>query len=99
MDFVEGLPPSNSYNTILVVVDCLTKFVHFIAIKHPFTAAHIARVILDSIVTLHGLPTSIVTDRDRIFVSAFGKNCSSYTTSTCSSAQPITPKLTDKLNV
>jgi len=52
MDFVEGLPPSNSYNTILVVVDCFTKFAHFIAIKHPFTAAHIARVILDSIVTL-----------------------------------------------
>lgn len=73
MDFVEGLPPSNSYNTILVVVDCFTKFAHFIAIKHPFTAAHIARVILDSIVTLHGLPTSIVTDRDRIFVSAFWK--------------------------
>jgi len=73
MDFVEGLPPSNSYNTILVVVDCFTKFAHFIAIKHPFTAAHIARVILDIIVTLHGLPTSIVTDRDRIFVSAFWK--------------------------
>jgi len=73
MDFIEGLPTSNSYNVILVVVDRFTKFAHFIPLKHPFSAAQIARVILDNIVKLHGLPSAIVTGRDKIFISAFWK--------------------------
>jgi len=73
MDFVEGLPVSNTFNAILVVVDRFTKYAHFIPLKYPFTAAQIAKVVLDNIVKLHGLPTAIVTDRDKIFVSAFWK--------------------------
>lgn len=73
MDFIEGLPRSEGFSVIMVVVDRLTKFAHFIPVKHPYTAFHIAQLFLDNIVRLHGMPTSIVTDRDTVFVSTFWK--------------------------
>jgi len=73
MDFIEGLPKSNGYSVIMVVVDRLTKFAHFVAVKHPYTASTIAQLFMDNIVKLHGLPNSIVSDRDTIFVSVFWK--------------------------
>ena len=42
MDFIEGLPMSEGVDTILVVVDRLTKFAHFVALKHPFMALTVA---------------------------------------------------------
>ncbi|KAG8083445.1 hypothetical protein GUJ93_ZPchr0015g6658 [Zizania palustris] len=71
MDFIEGLPTSEGYNTILVVVDRFSKFAHFLALKHPFTALHVAKLFLDRIVSLYGIPTSLVSDRDRVFTSTF----------------------------
>lgn len=62
MDFVERLPKVNDKSVIFVVVDRLTKDAHFLALKHPFTTIQIAK-------KLHGLPRSIVRDRDPIFVS------------------------------
>lgn len=73
MDFIEGLPKSKGYSVIMVVVDRLTKFTHIIPVKHPYNALQIAKLFMDNIVILHGLPKSIVTDRDPIFVSAFWK--------------------------
>ena len=71
MDFIEGLPKSDRYNVILVVVDRLTKYAHFIPVKHPYTASTIAQAFLDNVVKLHGLPNSIVSDKDTVFVSHF----------------------------
>jgi hypothetical protein len=71
MEFIEGLPTSRQYNRILVVVDKLTKYAHFIPIRHPYTATKIVDVFVDNIFRLHGMPQSLVSDRDPIFTSQF----------------------------
>jgi len=69
LDFIEGIPQSNRYNTILVVVDKFTKYGHFIPLAHPYTALQVAQLYLANIYKLHGLPQTIISDRDRIFTS------------------------------
>lgn len=69
MDFIEALPRSQNYTCILVVVDTFTKYANFLPLRHPFTALSVAKVFHDHIYKHHGLPQSIVSDRDKIFLS------------------------------
>lgn len=71
MDFIEELPISHHKNAILVVIDRLTKFGHFIPLEHPSSAQEITEVLLKKVYRLHGLPQSIVTERRSIFTSNF----------------------------
>nr|GEW13498.1 Ty3/gypsy retrotransposon protein [Tanacetum cinerariifolium] len=73
MDFITNLPHSNGKSAIWVIVDRLTKFAHFLALPTHYTAASLATLFLNHIYRLHGLPTSILSDRDPIFLSRFWK--------------------------
>ena len=64
MDFISGLPKSRGKDTIFVVVDRLTKYAHFYALSHPFSAKDGTAMFVREVVKLHGFPASIVSDRD-----------------------------------
>ena len=75
MDFITGLPESgpNKFNSILVVVDRLTKMAHYIPTHETVTSEQVARLYLDNIFRLHGLPDSIVSDRPTQFTSGLSR--------------------------
>ncbi|KAK9672899.1 hypothetical protein RND81_12G133200 [Saponaria officinalis] len=58
-------------DSILVVVDRLSKAAHFIPLKHPYSAPEVAQAYFDNVYKLHGMPEHIVSDRDPIFISNF----------------------------
>jgi len=68
-DFITKLPIAQGYNSILVVVDRLTKMVHFIPTTEKTLAEGLARLFRDNVWKLHGLPESIILDRGPQFVA------------------------------
>ncbi|TYK17994.1 Transposon Ty3-G Gag-Pol polyprotein [Cucumis melo var. makuwa] len=73
MDFIKGLHKAGGVNVIMVVVDRLSKYAYFITLKHPFSAKQVAAVFIDKIIRRHDIPNSVITDRDKIFLSNFWK--------------------------
>ena len=72
MDFVIGLPQTpRQHDAIWVIVDRLTKSAHFLPINVEDSLEKFARLYVDEIVRLHGVPVSIVSDRDPRFTSRF----------------------------
>jgi transposase InsO family protein len=72
MDFIVGLPRTHTgYDSIWVVVDRLTKAVHFIPVKTTCNSVVLAELYMARIVCLHGVPKKIVSDRGTQFTSYF----------------------------
>ena len=80
MDFVVKLPllkdPATrvAYDSIMIVTDQFTKYAMFISFKESTTAEELAYVFLRWIVSNHGMPKEIITDRDKLFTSKFWKS-------------------------
>ena len=72
MDFVVGLPKSlQGYASVWVIVDRVTKSAHFLRVKVNYPLNKLAELFIQEIVRLHGVPSSIMSDRDPKFTSHF----------------------------
>lgn len=71
MEFIESLPKYEGKEAILVVVDRLSKYAHFLALAQPYTAPSVAKAFMDQVAKLHGVPSDIVNDRGSVFLSSF----------------------------
>ena len=75
MDFVSGLPRTQKgHDSVWVIVDRLTKVAHFLPVRMTYTLDKLAEIYIQEIVRLHGVPISIVSDRDSRFTSKFWKS-------------------------
>src|SRR3954469_21028700 len=74
MDFITGLPMTPKHKDMIwVIVDRLTKSAHFISVNQKDNAEKLVEVYVKEIVSKHGVPKKIVTDRGLVFTSAFWK--------------------------
>jgi hypothetical protein len=71
MDFITRLPKAQGKDCIFVVVDRLTKFVHFLSIAIDYSATQVANVFFREVFKLHGLPKTIMSDMENKFMSTF----------------------------
>ena len=72
MDFITGLPKTGKqHDSIMVVVDKLAKATHFIPLKTTHKAADVDDIFLEEVARFHGIPKTIVFDRDPKFTSNF----------------------------
>jgi hypothetical protein len=75
MDFITGLPRTpKGYDSIWVIVDILTKVAHFILVKTTYKGSQLAELYMARIVSLHGVPKKIISDRELQFTSRFWKS-------------------------
>ena len=79
MDFIIKLlgsvnkPTGNRYDSIFVIVNRLTKYTHFILYNKDYTVQSLAKIFVDRIIRYYSMPKLIISDRDKLFTSAFWK--------------------------
>ena len=88
MNFVSGFfATSGGQDAIWVIIDRLTKTTHFLPIRLAQSIDSLSCIYVREIVRLHGVPSSIVSDRDPRFTSRFGVICSRHSVQICYSAR------------
>lgn len=73
MDFVTGLPPVKGLLVIFVVIDRLSKYCHLGSLLASYSASSVTDYFIKQVVRLHGIPKTVVSDRDKVFLSKFWK--------------------------
>lgn len=76
----------------------MRKYAHFIGLKHPFTAQTVAAEFVQVVIWLHGIPTLIILDRDKVFVINFGQSFSNFRALISSTVQ-LTPQIDCQMEV
>jgi hypothetical protein len=77
LNFIVKLPPSKEiligviYDSILVVIDRLTKYAHFISYKKDLTAEELVYIFNRNVITNYGIPEEIINNRDKLFILKF----------------------------
>jgi len=71
LDFIIGLPPDHDKMVLLVIVDRFLKGIHLGALPAAHTTHMVATLFIDIVVKIHGMPKSLVSDRDPLFISGF----------------------------
>ena len=100
MDFILGLPKSQrGFDSIFVIVDRFSKMAHFIPCHKVDYASYIAKLFFRDVVKIHGLPRTIVYDRDTKFLSHFFKTLWSRLGTKLHFPPLVTPKPMGKLRL
>lgn len=73
MDFIEGLPRSNDNEVIFMVAYRFNKYSHFISLSHSYSATIVSIAFIDHVYKLHGLPTTIMSDKNLSSKVNFGR--------------------------
>jgi hypothetical protein len=99
LDFITGLPKTQKQNdSIMVVIDKLSKSAHFIPVKSTYKAINIAEIFMKEIFRLHGIPKMVISDRDVKFTSTFWKELFAGLNTNLNFSTSYHPQTMGKLN-
>lgn len=100
-DLIIGLPDSQGYNAIMVVVDRFTKMIHVLPTTDQVSSEGIARLFRDNVWRYHGLPIKVISDRGSQFVSGYMRELNrllGIQTAASTAYQPQTDGQTERIN-